>query len=29
LVAATLGEQTSGASVALVRRRVEESLAQD
>ncbi len=29
LVAATLGEQTGGASVALVRRRVEESLAQD
>ena len=29
LAAATLGEQTGGASVALVRRRLEESLAQD
>ena len=29
LAAAALGEQTGGASVALVRRRLEESLAQD
>ena len=29
LAAAALGEQTAGASVALVRRRLEESLAQD
>ena len=28
LAAAALGEQTAGASVALVRRRLEESLAQ-